>query len=58
MKGAYTTTESRVKPSPTAGYTLRIGGRPLRVRGTHAAVIELVRALFGRPQRAPLEVRL
>lgn len=58
MKDTYTTTEKRVKPRPAAGYTLRIGGRPVRVRATHAAVIELVRLLLERRTVAPLEVRI
>lgn len=58
MQDTYTTTEKRVKPSPAAGYTLRIGGRPVRIRATHAAVIELVRLLLGRPSVSPLEVRI
>lgn len=58
MKIDYTKTQRRVKPGRAAGYTLRIGGRPVRVRATHAAVIELVRVLLGRAPLAPLEVRI
>lgn len=58
MEKAYTTTERRVKRRPAAGYTLRIGARTVRVRATHAAVIELVRLLLGRRTVAPLEVRI
>lgn len=58
MEDTYTTTERRVKHRRTAGYTLRIDGRPVRVRATHAAVIELVRLLLGRAPVLPLEVRI
>ncbi|MDE7241467.1 hypothetical protein [Desulfovibrio sp.] len=58
MRDTYTTTEKRVKPRPAVGYTLRIDGRPVRVRATRAAVIELVRLLLGRPPVPPLEVRI
>lgn len=58
MKDSYTTTAKNVKPRPAAGYILRIGGRPVRVRATHAAVIELVRVLLGRAPATSLEVRI
>lgn len=58
MNATYTTTERRVKPRPAAGYTLRIGGRPVRVRATRPAVMELVRVLLGGAPSAPLEVRI
>lgn len=55
MQNLYTKNARPVKRC--ACYILRINGIPLRVRATHAAVIELVRVLLGAAPATVLEAR-
>lgn len=55
MQKTYTQQPRHVKRG--ACYILRINGSPLRVRATHAAVIELVRVLLGAAPATVLEAR-
>ena len=51
MKTSYTTPAKAVKPTRTAGYTIRHGGLKLYVRASHNVLLALLPALLNLKRR-------